>query len=362
LSVGVRRLRLEMSVPMIEEFARRGGIVVVADLDINIALSTNQDKFSRLFKTWFKRENGNLGDPIEIVDPGRCEDSNWSMIWVNCDTARDHCAEWLKPVYNGLSSILVDGPLELRNDQSWLANIISPTMGTMCQDCWWEHPASGFDPHRLIYHPQSPMGVGSFGPFASVCQLGRGYLVAIAARVSSDYLTKKCHGNIEWIINILRHLRSAVENHERLGSMSRFRGVCLFLSHRSPDKPVVEAIGDNLFKTGISTWLDKERLLPSDSLGFALNAGLTGSSHFTIFWSKHCLQDAKWVNFELGSAITACIEKGKPILVISLDDTPPPESLSQFIRINGRGTPQETSVLIYEAVSALVDRESLKSG
>ncbi|WP_231927996.1 toll/interleukin-1 receptor domain-containing protein [Caballeronia cordobensis] len=348
----------KMSAPMIEEFARRGGIVVVADLDINIAQSIDEDRFGRLFKAWFRREDGRQGNPIEIVDPGRCENSYWSEIWVDCEAARTHCAEWLQPIYNGLSTILVGGPLELGNSQSWLANIVSHTMGTMCQDCWWEPPETGFDTHRLRYHPQSPMGGGSFGPFASVCQLGRGYLVAIAARVSSDYVTKKSHGNIEWIINIIRHLRSAVENHERLGSIARFRGACLFLSHRSVDKPVVEAISDNLFKTGISTWLDKERMLPSDSLGLSLNAGLTESSHFTIFWSRHC-KDAPWVHFELGSAISACIERRKPILVVALDDTPPPDSLAQFIRINGKGTPQETSRLIYDALAALVDRESL---
>jgi TIR domain len=348
----------KMSAPMIEEFARRGGIVVAADLDINIARAINEDKFAGLFKAWFRRENVNQGHPIEIVDPVRCENSHWSEVWVDCDAARRHCAEWLQPVYNGVSTILVDRPVELRNCQSWLANIVSRTMGTMCQDHWWEHPATGVDPHRLLFHPKSPLGSGSFGPFASVRQLGRGYLVVIAARVSSDYLTKKCHGNIEWVINILRHLRSAIDNHERLGSISRFRGVCLFLSHRSVDKPVVERIANSLLKTGISTWLDKEKILPSDSLGLSLNAGLTGSSHFTIFWSKHC-QNAPWVDFELGSAISACIEKRKPILIISLDDTPPPESLSQFIRINGRGTPEETSMLIYDAVTALIDRESL---
>jgi len=259
--------------PQIEEFARRGGVVIVADVDSNFADGGNS-VFSELFSAWFRSSHGASGqrNPVYLVDPGRCKGSNWRRISVDVTTAPTD--GWLKPVFDGVSELVVDGPLELRGYQSPLAFVNSETMGSMCEDSWWSSPRRGFDTSRLLYHPDGPMGPDPCGPFAAVRQVGKGFLVTITGLISPDRLVTECPGNAVWIKNLAAHLLAVSEAHGDRFAFQTFRGNRVFLSHRSFDKPLVEAVGNALKKNGVEVWLDKERILPSDSLGLSLSGGL----------------------------------------------------------------------------------------
>jgi len=80
-------------------------------------------------------------------------------------------------------------------------------------------------------------------------------------------------------------------------------------------------------------------------------------SHFALFWSKNCL-NAPWVEFELGAAISACVEQGKPILVVALDETPVPPGIRQFVRIGAAGSPDEAAKGLADALAGLQMRAS----
>lgn len=347
--------------PQIEEFVRSGGTLIVADVDWNFACTGNPE-FSELFSAWFgsNHKGSTPSDPIYLVDPGRSQDSGWRRISVDVDATKARIEDWLKPVFDGVSELMVDGPLELRGYQSPLAFVISDTMGSMCEDSWWSSPHKGFNSFRLRYHPNGPMGPDFCGPFASVRQLGKGFLVTITGLISPDSLVTKCPGNAVWIKNLASHLTALSDVHSDRFGFQQFRGSRVFLSHRSADKPAVEAVGRALRRRGVEVWLDKEQILPSDSLGLSINGGLAESSHFALFWSRNC-QNAPWVEFELGAAISACVEQKKPIFVIALDETPVPRGIRQFVRISRGDSSEETADGLANAITALNRRASTVS-
>jgi hypothetical protein len=350
----------------IAQFARHGGVVIASDLDAKFAIE-NDIEFMKLFKAWFEYGETSIDQPspIYFVEP-KIDGSQWKEIRLDSSAMKLRCNDWLSPVYNGFDGIVIEDPLMLNGVQcqAELAHIVNDTAGNMCDDMWWSPPQTSLHPYRLSYHPNSAQDRAVIGPFATVRQYGNGYLVAIAANVSSDRLIKKSTGNIDWIVNIFSELNSLAEVNKMTGQLSTFDNVCLFLSHSSVDKPIVESIMTRLLNLGVLSWLDKERILPSDSLELSIASGLDQCSHFVIFWSQSCL-DASWIQYELQIAVAAMVERQIPLLIVKMDDESVPAPLSQFMTIDGRGNPQDTANLLFDAVRKLVirtDRADVPNG
>jgi hypothetical protein len=347
----------------IEQFLADGGVFIAADVDWNFANRHSDDDFRELFAADFlygnpERKEG-FRSPVYLVDLARSQDPSWRRIKVDVPEMSKQIAEWLRPVYANVEGLVVQSPLHLIGSQTVLAFVGGPTCGSLCNDMWWSVPAEGIDPWRLMYHENAPMDRLYFGPFATVRQVGRGFAVLITGIISADDVARNCQGNAVWIENLAQHLCTCSARVVESVGFQAFRGVCVFLSHRSTNKPVVEAIGRSLRRLGVRIWLDRERILPSDSIGLSINGGLLHSSHLALFWSKDCI-GAPWIDRELGAAVTLCVQEKKPLFVITLDSTPVPAIIGDLLRISVVDTPPEK--VAKEIADAIVSLKKRSSG
>lgn len=332
-----------------EKFVRAGNVLIIADIDYNFARVADE-RFQKLVGFGFRygSRNSQHKSPVYFVDMK----DDLRLIDTDVSGKDGRISEWLHPCFDHITQLRVHAPVELEGEQDPLVFVNSPTGGTLCDDAWWAPPSTGLDLHRIRYHPDGPMAPGLSGPFAAVRRLGLGFVVGITGWFSSDHITRACPDNVTWMVNLIGHLERCAAGNMDDAAFQRFRGVTVFLSHRSTDKPFVEAVGDALKLRGPRIWFDKERLIPSDSLGLGIDGGFAECSHFVLFWSRHCV-GAPWVRFELGSAIQSCVEQGKPIFVIKLDETPVPPSIAQFLRIGTTTDAKHIAGQIADAIAAL---------
>jgi hypothetical protein len=107
---------------------------------------------------------------------------------------------------------------------------------------------------------------------------------------------------------------------------------------------------------GIGIWFDEEQLVPSQSLVEEIDRALETMTHYVLFWSHNCV-DAPWINRELRSAISRLVEKGIPLLIVRLDETPVPTIIADILRIEARGlSPDETGSRLCDAIERLATR------
>lgn len=338
--------------PLADKFVRQGGILVFSDVDTNFAAGPDAP-FCELSSAWF---SGPSGCPIYFADHANTSDP--FRLEIDLLRVKPIVAEWLQPVFDAPGTLTVHGAVELRSVQSLLLCPTQESVGSLCNDLWWAAPQKGVDSFGLRYHPEGHRGPDfMLGPFACVRQLGLGFVVTIAAIVSSDRVSEAGKGPGRFLTRLITHLRDCVRREKETAGFQRFRDTRLFLSHRSTDKGTVEAVAKLLKRGGIRTWFDKDHLLPSDSVGLSIDGGLQESTHFTLFWSANCV-GAPWINFELGAALTACVEDRKPILIVPLDNTPVPRSLAQYLRVGGDGTAEGIACALREAVERLAARNS----
>lgn len=112
----------------------------------------------------------------------------------------------------------------------------------------------------------------------------------------------------------------------------------VFCSHRSVDKPRVEAIARTLRERGIDAWLDTWEILPGDSIVGKINEGLESAEVVLLFLSKTAL-DSNWVTAEAHAATWARIEGLQRLIPVMLDpDAPVPRLLSDFLRVDAEDT------------------------
>jgi hypothetical protein len=108
---------------------------------------------------------------------------------------------------------------------------------------------------------------------------------------------------------------------------------------------------------GIGIWHDSDQLVPSDSLVAAIDRGLSRMSHYVLFWSEHCV-GAPWVARELQVGVTRLVEHSVPVLIVRLDDTPPPSIVSDLYRIEAQQmAAPEIAGAIVDAVRRLAERQ-----
>ncbi len=319
-----------------EPLVRAGAVLVAADVDHNQAEHhrANYDKAASFFGASFagtasegviygSDASANLGGHREIV----CYPSKMSV------------SPWLEPAYDGVSQIASSLPLCLNVYTSdILATGNRDTSGTLRQDLWVDR-------------------VHAF-PWATVTQQGTGYAVLIAGGVSSDHLFERCPDNGPWLLKTCRMLIDASKA-ERERTATHLRSADrLFLSHRTSNKRIVAGIADTLRRTGVATWYDTDRLLPSDSLSGGVSAGLDNMTHFVLIWSHDCV-DAPWVKRELGGAIAQLDERATPILIVRLDEAKVPSIVADIRRIEAQDmAPSEIANALVDAVRRLARRRS----
>ena len=96
--------------------------------------------------------------------------------------------------------------------------------------------------------------------------------------------------------------------------------VVTFISHSSKDKPFIRQLTTDLTKSGISVWLDEQRILVGDSITEKVSQGLAESDYFLIALSDASVS-SPWVQKELNSALISEIEKRKvKILPLKLSE------------------------------------------
>ncbi len=102
----------------------------------------------------------------------------------------------------------------------------------------------------------------------------------------------------------------------------------VFCSHRSVDKPDVEAFAVKLRQAGIDAWLDKWEILAGDSIVAKINGGLQECEVGLLFFSRKEHSGGLWFAAEQDSLTHAVIEDGKRVIPVMIDaDAPIPPLL-----------------------------------
>lgn len=222
-------------------------------------------------------------------------------------------SDWLKPTFEGVKQVIVSWPLQLCRFESISISGNNGTTGVLCGDYWVDELNSC--------------------PFGSIAQIGSGF-ASFNAGILTGW-TEQNEGNIKWILNTCELLHNEAKANMRRTKSHYFSKHKLFRSHRSVDKPTVEESASTLKKEGIGVWLDKDNMLPSDSLIEKISEGLDEMTHFVLFWSTSC-NDSAWINRELNAAISQLINLKKPIFIVRLDETRVPSIIADLYRIEAQ--------------------------
>jgi hypothetical protein len=89
----------------------------------------------------------------------------------------------------------------------------------------------------------------------------------------------------------------------------------VFLSHTSVDKPWVIQLKDDLFRYGVSVWLDKDEIRPGDLFAKALEEGLANSRAMALIVSPEAMASG-WVEAEYYRALSLAQNKQSPLQLI----------------------------------------------
>lgn len=103
-----------------------------------------------------------------------------------------------------------------------------------------------------------------------------------------------------------------------------------FLSHHNSNSILVKQVADELGKRGIIAWLDKNEILPGNSLQEILSNAVKEQTAFLLFLSMKAVKSA-WVEEELAAALEKDSEQGcRCIIPVFLED---PETLVKAHRL-----------------------------
>lgn len=95
----------------------------------------------------------------------------------------------------------------------------------------------------------------------------------------------------------------------------------VFLSHSSQDKPIIRQLATDLTVSGVTVWLDEQKILVGDSIPEGIAQGLAQSDFFLIAISEHSVR-SEWVKRELNTALIDAVKRRKvKILPILLTPT-----------------------------------------
>ncbi len=98
--------------------------------------------------------------------------------------------------------------------------------------------------------------------------------------------------------------------------------VKVFCSHRSVDKPEVEAFATLLRKKGIDAWFDRWEIAPGDDIVARMNEGLEHNQVGLVFFSSK-EHEGKWFWAEVATLTLSMIEEGKRLIPVMIDPAAP---------------------------------------
>jgi hypothetical protein len=313
-------------------FAQEGGVLVIADVEINQAREHKDGYRAAHDLTGVSIDYGqnDADSPVYAIDQRHFSRFASTIV---VSPQRMSISDWLRPVYDGISEIVVGSPVRLA---SWdFDNLLisgnSGSTGTLQDDIWVDKLDSCV--------------------FGSAHNYGSGFVVLLAGAVSGDVYTNSYPDNITWLTNLGSFLAQEASS-ERRRNLSHLRSpYCLFLSHRRSDADFVATVADSLKRAGKAVWLDRERLVPSVSLWGEISSGLDEMTHFVLFWSAACLDGAGVTREWRAAAMT---ERNIPIIIVRLDQAPVPAVVADLFRIEALGLdPSQTAARISDAVDRL---------
>jgi hypothetical protein len=311
--------------PIAEAFVEEGGVLIVADCDETQLreLKTHYDAAAPFFRA---RALYRGDEPIYAID----KTFHWGAPrQIICKSDQMILSDWIRPVYRDISEIVAGQPVIVSTNDDIVASCNKNSTLALCEDV-------------VLYHDH--------GIFATAAKVGEGYAVFIAAAVSADVWVERCPGNSAWIINVAKLLTAEVVTERNRRASHHSSPHLLFLSHRSVDNAVVEPIARQIKLRGMAIWIDREKLIASDSLVQSLNRALGSMTHFVLFWSASCA-GAAWVDLELSVAVSLLVQKKIPIFVVRLDDTPLPPIVLHLLWIEARD--RQPDAVAAELVSAI---------
>jgi TIR domain len=262
-------------------FVERGGLLVIADVNVNAARDFKADyetAFDLLGSGLVYGPSGrSAGQPLYGIDETRAYHGARHF---RCMPEKMAISEWLRPVYEDVASVAVSLPAIVRTFADILASGNGDTSGTLINDVWCDEKDAF--------------------PFAAAHRYGAGYVVLIAAGVSHDLISER-GDNARWLGNTVDFLLADIATDAARRRPLRDARDVLFLSHRSVDKLFVQEVAAELKVRGIRPWLDRDQLAIGDSLPNSVGAALGAMTGFVLFWSAAC-PGAPWVDRELAAA------------------------------------------------------------
>ncbi|MBH3439630.1 toll/interleukin-1 receptor domain-containing protein [Pseudomonas luteola] len=103
----------------------------------------------------------------------------------------------------------------------------------------------------------------------------------------------------------------------------------VFLSHSSRDKPLVDAVFNELHKHEVRAWYDRYEIEPGDSITDKINEGLASSKLGLLFFSKNFLDPSSgWPKKEANYFFQKLMREGKKNFIVlnvdlTIDELPP---------------------------------------
>jgi hypothetical protein len=304
-----------------------GAVIVINDIDINDVRNheSAMDKVFTYAGATVQRLNGS---------PVYAGAASGSPAELRLLPEKMLVSDWLRPVYSRVESVIVSWAMRLSYFGDILASGNRGEHGTLASDVWVDEL--------------------DCCPFASVRQIGDGFVVLVAA--TSTGWSEEHDGTLRWLLNIGRFLCETAQTNKLRSSSHRHSPHSLFLSHRSTDKAIVDAVAAGIKTAGVGVWYDNDKMLPSDSLVAKINEGIADMSHFILFWSTAALQ-SNWVERELNAAVSRLIEHKTPIIIVRLDQTPVPALVADLFRVEAATLePAEIARTLVTTVERLAQR------
>jgi hypothetical protein len=103
----------------------------------------------------------------------------------------------------------------------------------------------------------------------------------------------------------------------------------VFLSHATPDKPLVDTVFNALHKANVRAWYDRYEIEPGDSITDKINEGLKSSKLGMIFFSRAFIdRKAGWATAEANYFFQKLMREGKKNFIVlnvdlDVDELPP---------------------------------------
>jgi hypothetical protein len=168
---------------LLRPFVDQGGVAIIADVGRNKATwARDQSPYASAHELFGTAPD--WGESGEALRYGETELIAYpSQMLVQ---------RWLEPVYDGIDRLLVLQPLALRPGGTAVASGLSLA-------------TDNADSSKVLALDKF-VNAASTLMFASVRQIGLGYIVLIAGMVSDDFVVKKCPDNARWISNLIRFL------------------------------------------------------------------------------------------------------------------------------------------------------------